>query len=218
MAHFPLFAPPRKEQPYKIRRIIIDIPTVHNEIDQATFRRSDAAYGDQSARFRNAVSSDSTEKLDGLVVRRLTDYRDADVRRKLAWCIIRTQAVVAGNIPQYKDAYVYEMKLPLDFNDEMLGVVATKIDEYLVKGSLKGWYDECGVDCPAYDLDGMLEDISSTLRGSHVRMPLQPFGPAYKTSGDDFFYKAFLKQNPMSDGAITDDERDVLSHRPDHGI
>lgn len=153
------------------------------DIDSLTFKRVDGEMSDQTDRVRNALSSDSEEELDKVMLHRYMEGRDATLRTKLAFCLVSDEAdslEVDNNPSMDSPSFVYKLNVPDHFNAEIVKALSQKIHNYLVDGTAYDWYSRQGT---AYavgqtELDDMLKKIASSLRKSFVYRPLQPFGPA----------------------------------------
>lgn len=149
-------------------------------MDSRSYKRVDASMQDRDPRSRNAIQSDVTETLDGSIMKRLTDRRDAELRMKMLWCLRGDDVTEVDNIPVEDDEYVYKIEVPADFSGDKLKVLKTKMHDYIVRGSLLDWYYECGLSDGSLsaEVDMLLSDINSLLRKSSGKRPMQPFGPA----------------------------------------
>ena len=164
-------------------RITIYKVLVDNDIDKRTFKRTDATLDQNSERSQNAVAADSKEELDGSLIARYRDTRDARIRQRLRFCLKKpdTEVLEYTNIIKTDPTYVYELTVGDDFTANDLQSIGTRIHDYLVRGTLYDWYLNAGLQ--PLDTDDSLEEledsISSSLRGkSYGRKPMQPWGPA----------------------------------------
>lgn len=153
------------------------------DIDSLTFKRVDGVMSDQTDRVRNALSSDSEEELDKVMLHRYMEARDAALRTKLAFCLVNedSDTLEVDNNPMMEDpSFVYKISVPDRFTSETVKALSKKMHQYIVDGTAYDWYSRQGI---AYavgenELADMLRKISSSLRESFVSRPLQPFGPA----------------------------------------
>ena len=165
----------------KSATITINKDIVLKDIDAQTFKRADGALSGESDQLRNAVSSDSSENLDKNLLFRFMESRDADVRAKLAFCLTEQDEVLSATneIDIYDGEFVYLLSVPDTFNKQKLQILATRIHDYIVNGTLYDWYAtqnmRAGVTLD--ELKEMENKISFMLRSSYVKRPLQPFGP-----------------------------------------
>lgn len=154
-----------------------------NDTFSSPYNRKQILFSPQT---QNARSSDTSEDVDGAVVTRYVDERDAEVRLFLQFCLQREDVETADdNLTLDSDKYVYVVRVPDEFNSAMLAPVAKYIHRYLVCGALADWFKQFGTmaQSAAYEsqLEKLEESIVSALRGPSIeKRPLQPFGPAYR--------------------------------------
>lgn len=157
---------------------------IDKDIDSRTAKRVDASLDQASDRSQNAVASDATERLDGRLITRYRDLRDARLRSRLRFCLVKDTEteLVIDNVVKMTPAYIYKLQVPDDFTQDDLYALSTKMNDYITRGTLRDWYLNAGLP-PVDDEDALEEletDIASALRGkSYGRRPLQPFGPAH---------------------------------------
>lgn len=172
----------KSEAPKKTRTIPIYKNEVYKDIDLYTHKYVDGSdIGD--LRIRNAVSSDSTEAVDGTLISRYVEFRDAQLRSRMRTALVETEADGADNdLAAEEGAYVYALSLPEEFDDNLLKPLAEYIHRYLVFGTLYDWYAQFGMrQATVYGemLDGLEAKINSIVRGPSIhKRPMQPFGPA----------------------------------------
>lgn len=158
---------------------------VYKDVDLYTHKHVDSRE-DMGARSGNAVSSDTSETVDGSVIARFVEFRDAQLRRKISYALNEEWRPYADDqITLEKNVYRYALVLPEGFKDSTLRVIAEYFHRFLVFGALADWYRQFGMaqQAAAYEsqLDDILKDINSLTRpDSIVKRPLQPFGPAQK--------------------------------------
>lgn len=168
----------------KRARIVIYKAEVDHDIDAGTFKRTDAALDGNSDRSQNAVASDAAEDLDGSLIARYRDRRDARVRERLKYCLKKdpNEVLEYDNTLSLDRAYVYELLVDESVTADDVKSAGTRIHEYIVRGTLYDWYLGAGLQ-PTDSLESLeeLEDsVASSLRGrSWGHRPLQPFGPAF---------------------------------------
>lgn len=170
------------KEPTKERKVEVFKHEVYKDIDLYTHKHVDARE-DMGNRTANAVSSDITEPVDGATIARYVEFRDAELRVKLQFCLIdKTQEYADDTLSLDDSMYRYWFNVPEAFNDNALRPLAEYIHRFLVFGALFDWYSQFGMNQAAvYDTKGLLNQIISTLRGpSIVKRPMQPFGPAEK--------------------------------------
>lgn len=168
----------------KPAKIIIYKAEVDRDIDAGTFKRTDAALEGAPDRQQNAVASDAAEELDGSLIARYRDRRDAIIRKRLKYCLKKEphEVLVADNILNLDPAYIYELMVSDSVTLSDVESAGKRIHEYIVRGTLYDWYLGAGLQ-PTDTLDTLqeLEDaVAASLRGrSWGHRPMQPFGPAF---------------------------------------
>lgn len=165
------------------KRIRINKPELHNDFDawNAKFAAGPVFAG-TDVKAKDQIASDATENEDGVLIERFFDYRDAELRDELQSVLKAEDQDEATNIQDHTEEYEYEFVLPADWTGN-LQALATKIHEYLLKGSLIDWYDSVGVSYSgdlSARVDELKNDITSALLPFCGRIHMQPFGPAYK--------------------------------------
>ena len=171
-----------KEEADKTRKVEIYKNEVFKDIDLYTHKHVDARE-DMGNRSANAVSSDNSENVDGAVIARYVEFRNAQLRYLLQFCLLETTEEYADDDITLEDnKYTYVFTVPDGFNDNTLRPLAEHIHRFLVWGALYDWYSQFGMaQAAVYDTKDLLENIVGTLRSkSTVKRPLQPFGPAKK--------------------------------------
>lgn len=166
----------------KSRTIEIYKNEVYKDIDLYTHKHVDA-HEDMGLRTHNAVSSDNSENVDGAVIARYVEFRDAQLRTKIQFALSpESEDYADDDITMEKNKYTYHLVLPDGFNDNTLRPLAEYIHRFLVWGALYDWYSQFGMTQAAvYDTKELLDAIIGSLRGpSIVKRPMQPFGPAEK--------------------------------------
>lgn len=158
------------------------------DIDARSYKRNDATpelanERESAERISNAVSSDSSEDLDGSLIMRYRDLRDARLRKALKFCLKKPEVdqYEFTNVPVYDKEYTYVLEVPDEMTVDDIRGMCTKMHEYIVRGTLHDWYTYLSMKPTDDELTlGDLEDeIAGEFRGhSWVNRPLQPFGPA----------------------------------------
>ena len=178
-------------QATKLRDIAVSKEQVFKEVDLITHKHIDGSER-QDLRVRNAVSSDFSEDVDGAVIARYVEFRDAMLRRKVAFALKDLYQEKATDRMTLDDGhYHYHFSVPDEFNDNLLRPLAEYIHRFLVFGALFDWYSQfegSSREAAMYgsQVEGLEDDIASMLRGSSVvKRHLQPFGPAYRFKEDD---------------------------------
>lgn len=157
---------------------------VYKDIELHTYKHIEASPL-QDVKARNAVQADNSENMDGAVIARYIEFRDAQLRNKLQFAIVEDTVEYANDELTMQDPkYRYHFSLPESFNDKMLRPLAEYIHRFLVWGVLYDWYSQFGMEQAGVygtQLDEIEEQISNILRGPSITTrPLQPFGPARK--------------------------------------
>lgn len=168
----------------KRARIVIYKAEVDHDIDAATYKRTDAALDGSSDRQQNAISSDAAEDLDGSLIARYRDRRDARLRERLKYCLKRdpNEVMECDNILNLDRAYVYELLVDESVTPEDIKSATTRIHEYIVRGTLYDWYLGAGIQPTDSEesIQALEDNVAASLRGrSWGHRPLQPFGPAF---------------------------------------
>lgn len=173
-----------EEATTKYRKIRIKIANVFKDIDSLTYKYAEASTIEMPKQ-RDAVQSDVTEGLDGHILARNVELRDAKMRNILRrWLkesdneIIIENDTLYANTTEYLD---YELYVPTELKDSMLRSVATFIHNYLVCGALYDWFGKGMGDKQAAvfaaELDDMEAEITNTLIPDTVIIPpLNPWG------------------------------------------
>lgn len=173
-----------RPQVTKERTIEIYKNEVFKDIELYTYKHIEAS-ALQDVKARNAVQADNSENMDGAVLARYVEFRDAQLRNKLQFALNETTVEYADDdITMQDNKYRYNLVLPESFNDKMLRPLAEYIHRFLVWGALYDWYSQFGMQQAGIygsQLDKIEEQISGILRGPSItKRPLQPFGPAHK--------------------------------------
>lgn len=172
-----------EKQDKKIRKVDIYKQAVYDDIDLLTHKNVDGSE-EPDLRIRNAVSSDSSERVDGAVIARYVSYRDAKLRLRFRYALAKFGRDTANDVLTLDEGiYRYLFKVPVELEDIVLEPLAQYIHRYLVWGALYDWYVQFGrtQQASAYgsQLEALEEDMDELLRGpSIVKRPMQPFGPA----------------------------------------
>lgn len=152
-------------------------------IDAQTFKRVDGVLSAESDQMKNAVSSDSTENLDMHILHEHMEQRDANIRRRLTFCLVHDdEDLTASNLLEVEEpTFDYALSVPDTFDKQRLQSLAKKMHNYIVQGSLYDWYATQNLkgNVTATELEDLESEIVSMLRPSSVKRPLQPFGPRY---------------------------------------
>lgn len=172
------------DQPKKIRRVEIYKNEVYKDVELHSYKHVEAS-GQPDVQIRNAVSADHSEEMDGAVITRYVEFRNARLRNKLQSVLVEEDREYADDeLPQEDNMFRYVFSVPESFRDNTLRALAEYIHRFLVYGALYDWYSQFGMQQAAVygtELDRLEEEIADAFRGpSIVKRPMQPFGPAYK--------------------------------------
>jgi hypothetical protein len=150
-------------------------------IDAQTFKRVDGVLSAESDQMKNALSSDSEENLDKHILHEHMENRDANLRRRLTFCLVSDDEdlSVSNLLEVDKPTFIYNLTVPDTFDKQRLQSLAKKMHNYMVQGSLYDWYATQNMkgNVTATELEDLESEIVSMLRPSCVKRPLQPFGP-----------------------------------------
>ena len=150
-------------------------------IDAQTFKRVDGVLSAESEQMKNALSSDSEENLDKHMLHEHMEKRDANIRMRLSFCLVRDEEdLTASNLLEVDvPTFVYNLSVPDSFDKQRLQSLAKKMHNYIVQGTLHDWYATQNLkgNVSADELEDLENDIIYMLRSSYVKRPLQPFGP-----------------------------------------
>lgn len=151
------------------------------DIDAQTFKRVDGVLAGESDQVKNALSSDSAEHLDEHILHGHMETRDANIRKRLAFCLdFYEEDLAASNLLEIDiPIFEYKLSVPDIFDKQRLKILAKKIHNYIVQGVLHDWYATQNMkgNVSAEELEDMESEIICMLRSSFVKRPLQPFGP-----------------------------------------
>ena len=153
-----------------------------DDVDAMTFKRMESTMAGQPDSVQNSLSSDSHDDLDKGLLHRYMQTRDAQLRRKLAFCLVKEQAeeIKASNrLKTDEPSFTYHINVPEGFDSNAADVLADLMHRYIVDGSVYDWYAYQHMECfiSADRLKDMENEVSRQLRRSYVARPLQPFGP-----------------------------------------
>lgn len=166
----------------KSRRITIYKNEVYKDIDLKTHKHVDARE-DIGVRSANAISSDTSERVDAAVIARNVDFRDATLRLMLQ-NLLRAEEVTEADdrMTLEQEAYIYDINMPEEWNDNTLKPLEKYMHRFLVYGALYDWYSDIGSQQAQYyntQLDDIERKIKCILKGPSIqKRPMQPFGPA----------------------------------------
>lgn len=176
--------PPEQAPPKKEKTITIYKQNVYNEVDAKSYKYAESR-PDMSPQQGNAVASDSSERLDGHVITRNVELRDAMLREKIDFALKDDAVVTESNDKlTLEDSFVYNLMLYPEFKDALVAPLTKFIHRYLVSGALLDWYTSIG-DSQASVYEKEVKTLENTIHNMLIgpvvrKRPLQPFGPAYK--------------------------------------
>ena len=165
----------------KLATITLYKTLVLASIDAQTFKRVDGVLSAESDQMKNALSSDSEENLDKHILHEHMEKRDANLRRRLTFCLVPDdkELTVSNILEVDMPTFEYKLAVPDTFDKQRLQSLAKKMHNYMVQGSLYDWYATQNMkgSVTATELEDLEREIVSMLRPSCVKRPLQPFGP-----------------------------------------
>ena len=173
----------REEDDFKVRRIDVYKQAVYDDVDLYTYKWMEAS-SIENPQQKNAVASDTTEKLDGKIITRNVAFREAQLRRKIQYALMPKCDGYASDVNHIgDDMFLFMLKLDPEFDDNLINPIGEYFHRFLVWGALYDWYASIGLQQPAafykQGLDEVEDDITNALRSpSYAIRPLQPFGPA----------------------------------------
>lgn len=166
----------------KDRRITLHKEPMAQEIDGHTSKFVDAANMPTNLQ-SDTVASDTDETLDGTLIGQFMEYRDAKLRKFLKGSMKKETEIT--EVDNYLDAspdFLYDLTLPVEFNDALLRPLALLMHKYIVWGCLFDWYSQLGL-AEASIYGQQLKDIEEEIQDNlypagYAKRPMQPFGPA----------------------------------------
>lgn len=165
----------------KTAKITIYKAAVLASIDAQTFKRVDGVLSTESDQIKNALSSDSAENLDKYILHEHMEQRDATIRKRLSYCLVVDEDTLSVNnlLDVETEKFEYNLSVPDTANKQKLQIMAKKIHNYIVQGSLFDWYATQNMKGNVSEsaLAALEDEIAGMLRTSFVKRPIQPFGP-----------------------------------------
>lgn len=164
----------------KLRGITIQLKEIYKDIDAHTYKYAEVSTV-PSPRAKNEMQSDTTTDLDGGLLSRNVEYRDAKLRSVISFAIADDTVLASATNERSEDGnLLYNLILPLSFKDSLLHSIAVLIHRYLVYGALYDWYGAgLGVgQRTAYEdeLKEIERELCNRLRAtSVVKKPHNPF-------------------------------------------
>lgn len=164
----------------KTRTITIMLNEVYRDIDDLTYKYAEVS-DVPSPSVKNGMTSDTTDHLDGLLLARAVDYRDAKLRAWIGRFLGEERMDGVVNTLISKDRIVYRLNLEDTFQDALLRPICSMIHRYLVFGALFDWYGPGMGSRQAQnyssELDSLEQDIMDELNSdvTIVQKTKQPF-------------------------------------------
>lgn len=157
-------------QSTKERQVVIFKQKVYEDIDAESYKYAESR-PEQPAQQSNAVASDSSERLDGHIIARLVENRDARLRKRLEQYLKKTTSPdTADNHMVLEPTFTYDFVLSGEFNDTMLESLKNYIHHYLVWGVLSDWYGASLGSNQADWFRGTLKETEDAIVGLAARI------------------------------------------------
>lgn len=171
-----------EQTPMKLRKVTVFKREVYDDLELYTYKHVEAS-DIQDPKKANAVSADTSESLDGRILTRHVKFREAKLRKLVPFAMAKKTDLHADDVPELDDdKLVFWLKLPEDWDDNLLDPLAQYFHRFIVWGALYDWYGEIGSPQAAFyarDLEELEAEIINSLRTPSIaKKPLQPFGPA----------------------------------------
>ena len=164
----------------KQRDIMIILHEVYRDIDSLTYKYAEVS-DVPTPSVKNGMTSDTTEHLDGLLLARAVDYRDAKLRAWIGRFLREEEVFNVSNSIESKEMIVYRLNVGDEFQDALLRPLCNMIHRYLVFGALYDWYGPGMGSRQAQnykaELDSLEQDIMDELNSdvTIVQKTKQPF-------------------------------------------
>lgn len=125
----------------KCRRITINLNEVYRDIDSLTYKYAEVS-DIPSPSAKSGMQSDSGDSLDGRLLSRAVEYRDAKLRTVIGRYLAQPtqQQLEVSNVLVARDSIVYDLELDDEFQDSMLMPLCSMMSRYLTYGALFDWY------------------------------------------------------------------------------
>ena len=163
----------------KTRKIILHKNEVLYDIEGLAYKFAEGTGLEGKA--KNTVAADHNETLDGRLLGRMMDSRNAKLCKRLTFALTPSTKEVSCNNPETNEDYIYNLSLHDKFDDNLLDVLKTDMHEYMVKGVLFDWYKRMGIQTLAVDaveVQELEEAVVALVRTpSYMNAPKQPWGP-----------------------------------------
>ena len=126
---------------FKQRKITLHKDLLLHDIDVMSYKLAETSLQGEA---RDNVASDSEDSLDSAVISQLLEAREAELRKKLTFCLRETKIFEIDNVTELNGAFVYDLILPVSFKDIELRTAVRLMHDYLVKSVLVDWYTHIG--------------------------------------------------------------------------
>ncbi len=171
----------RSEPRCKRRKITLHKNNIVHDIDVLSYKLAETSVDEPA---RDNVASDSETGLDGAVIAKLMDAREASLRKKLGFCLEDEEIIEIDNTEDLEPDYVFELRLPIGFDDKELKTAVRLMHDYLVKGTLLDWYVSIGTNFGAPLTGDVLLTESKVVdifrKPGFVNHPDMIYWPSYK--------------------------------------
>ncbi len=164
----------------KHKVITIILGEIYKDIDSLTYKYAEVS-DVPSPKIRSGMQSDAAESLDGRLLARAVEYRDAKLRVLIGRYLECVNDDVSDNVLKSKSKLTYHLILDDEFQDAMLQPMCSLFNRYLTLGALYDWYAK-GMGSKqaavyAAELDDLELEITNNLQAvTIVKRPLQPWG------------------------------------------
>lgn len=128
----------------KDRKITLHKSRIFKDIEDLTMKLADTSLADQTVETKDAVAADVEEGLDGGVLAAFAEERDTRLRVKLDFCLRPELIYEIDNTLELEPDFVFNLALPMSFQDKHLKTAAVMMHEYMVKAVLFDWYRHIG--------------------------------------------------------------------------
>lgn len=147
----------------KTRVITIQKQKIYDEIQSVTFKYSETALDNSSAKTSSSAMADMDMETDDVIIKRAVEGSDSRLRDVIRESLAVTNTDSADNALDTADSFTYTLSVTNLFNDSLLDALAAKIHQYLVWGGLYKWYLKHGVtgqvNVYKTDMDDMEKEI-----------------------------------------------------------
>lgn len=123
----------------KERTITITLSEIYKDIDSWTYKYAEVSDVPRPS-VKNHMQSDKDEALDGRLLARSVQYRDAKLRNVIGRYLKGETVLSVTNAMPTAETIVYNLTLDDEFEDSLLLPLCTMIARYLTFGALFDWY------------------------------------------------------------------------------